>query len=352
MSRLLWFNFACDEDDPALGFATSWIRAIRPSFDAIDVITWRAGRFGLSQGISVFPLAGGSGANQLQKMIAFYRHLIRLLAKHRYVAAFSHMNPLAAALAAPLLRMRGIRLVLWYVHPRVDWRLRLANRAADEVVTAFVDTYPLPHDRLRVIGHGIDTDHFTPGAGTDMRAPVILYAGRLSAAKNQKTLILAADELRRRGAPAFQVMLLGNPLTGVDRIYAAELAAMVEALGLDETVAFAPAVAWKDMPDWYRTCRLHVNLARTGFGDKTPLEALSCGRLSLVAAAGFRATLGTYADELLVAHDNPIQLADRVQALLEMDAVRLRQIGQDLRRRVESEHGLAGLAQRLAGLLA
>ena len=53
-------------------------------------------------------------------------------------------------------------ITLWYTHRQAHLILRLATRVSTRVTTAGRDSFPLATDKLRVLGHGIDTDFFTP----------------------------------------------------------------------------------------------------------------------------------------------------------------------------------------------
>ena len=160
--RLLWFNLVTDADAPNLGFTTEWINALAPHCERIDVITMRvrshrrgaqcagllAGRRAGSQRIparpEVLPAAVAAAAP------ARLRRLLR-----------SHATALRCDGRATVASLQNTP-DLWYTHRSVTLRLRLAERAATRVVSASPESFRLPSDKLRVIGHGIDTQRFTP----------------------------------------------------------------------------------------------------------------------------------------------------------------------------------------------
>jgi len=351
LRRILWFNLACDVEDPSLGFAMGWVNEIARRCEHVDVLTVRRGRFATGAGVTVQSLGKERGFGRTRLAVGLYPRLAQLLRRNRYDAAFAHMAGPLAVLAAPLLKLYAIPLVLWYVHPHADWRLKLAHAAATRVVSCYPSSYPLGRDKLEIIGHGIDTSLFRPGPQPETTVPTVLCAGRISRSKNLDVLVRAASRLAHL-TPRLRVVILGSPLTASDQLYFREIQALVSALGLGDIVHIHSAVPWETMPDWYRQGRVHVNLTPSGFGDKAPLEAMSCGRPSIVGNPELRETLGRYADRLIVNTYDPGEWADKIHAALGVDDETLRGIGAYLRARVVADHGLERLGRRLAALMA
>ena len=160
--RLLLFNLVTDESDPVLGFAANWIRELAARCAYVDVITMYRGSFQLPDNARVFSAGRERGLSKPARVASFYRQLLPLLAARRYDACFAHMMPLFAALAGPLLSARGIPTVLWYTHRQRSATLRLALALSRRVVSADATSFPYRSDKLRVIGHGIDTGFYAP----------------------------------------------------------------------------------------------------------------------------------------------------------------------------------------------
>jgi glycosyltransferase involved in cell wall biosynthesis len=350
--RLLLFNHATDEDHPVWGVGAAWIRALAPHCGAIAVVTMRAGRVDAPPGVSVRSLGGERGYSRPRRLVRFYRHLLAVLREERVDACFSHMTPLFTVMAAPLLRMRGIPVATWYLHPASTPTLRAAHRVSDAVVSATTGTYPYRHDKLVPLGHGIDTALFAPDdTGDPATPPLVLCAGRLSPVKDHLTLIDATRRLRERAGLRCRVVIIGGPATPRDVLHADRLRREVEHLGLAEWVRFEPAVPMRALVPWYRRAAVHVNLAPGGFLDKTALEAMSCGRPSLVASEAFRDTLGPHADLLLFRPGDPGGLAERLERVLSLPREDQVALGRDVRTRVIAAHGLERLAAQLVQLL-
>src|SRR3954447_1567189 len=133
-------------------------------------------------------------ATQVQRGARFAAALTREL-RPRPLGVVAHMVPLYAVLAAPLVRPRGIPLVLWYTH----WKGHAVVRAAEKACTAIASvderSFPLPSTKVHAIGHGIEVGEFVC---TDAPEPPTraLVLGRYSPAKGLETILAAA---RRAG---------------------------------------------------------------------------------------------------------------------------------------------------------
>lgn len=347
--RLLLFNLATDEDDPVLGFTSAWIRALAARCASVDVITMRAGRQDLPPNVRVHSVGKEKGYSIPRRIAVFYRLLRRILREARIEACFSHMMPAFSALGGPVLRARGIPLVTWYAHPSLTPTLKLAHHLSDRMVASLPTAYPYRADKLTVVGQGIDTGLFAPG-GREDDPPLVLCVGRLSPIKDHGTLIEAAARLQGSGA-RFRLSIVGGAAGARDEAYAQALRRQVDARGLAGCVDWAGPLPPRALPAWYRRCAAHVNLTRTGSGDKSVLEAMSCARPSLVANRGFRELLGSHAGRLAFPEGDADALAGRLQDLLRAGAGERAAIGADLRERVVLHHALDRLADRLLALL-
>ncbi|MGH8546817.1 MAG: glycosyltransferase, partial [Gammaproteobacteria bacterium] len=150
--RLLLFNLATDADDPILGFATQWIRALAQRVEFIHVVTMRAGRIDVPPNVSVHSVGKDKGYSETRRAVEFYCLLYRITRSGPIDACFSHMMPLFTILAAPVLKPLRIPIVTWYAHPSATRILKLAHHCSDHMVTSIGTSYPYKHDKLLLIG--------------------------------------------------------------------------------------------------------------------------------------------------------------------------------------------------------
>ncbi len=348
--RLLWFNLVTDVDDSVLGFTTSWIRAVAKTVERIYVITMRAGRIEVPENVEVYSVGKEKGYSEPRRAAKFYCHLWRVLRYGQVDACFSHMIPIFSVLAAPVLKAKGIPIVTWYAHPSLTKTLKLAHELSDRVVASMATSYPYKHDKLVVVGQGIDTELFRPDGTAPDSPPLILCVGRLSPVKDHPTLLKAIALLKERFEKPFRVVILGSPASPRDNEYVRDLQQTVEDLGLQDLVHFRAAVPMHELPIWYRRCTVHVNLTPTGSGDKVAWEAMACGRPCVVANEGFRQTLGRYEAKLLFRFGAPEPLVERFLWALCLGEHDRDAIGAYLRQRVVNGHSLERLSGKLTDL--
>jgi glycosyltransferase involved in cell wall biosynthesis len=346
--RILLFNLATDVDDPVLGFTTRWIKALAQHVDFIYVITMRAGRVKVPDNVRVYSVGKEKGYGEPRRAAEFYRYLFRILHEDRPAVCFSHMIPAFTILAAPVLKFRGIPIITWYAHRQVTVILKMAHHLSNLMVSINKDSYRYQHDKFVSLGHGIDIDLFSPNGIASENPPLLLSVGRLSPIKDLITLLEAVCLLRQRKYDV-RCALVGDAPER-DRFYAGQVKNKIEYLGLAGIVQLAGAVPQQQVVSWYGRCFAHVNLCPTGALDKAALEAMACGKPSLVANEGFRETLGPWGCRLLFRHGDPGDLSRKIEWLLQQSGVERSLIGEDLRQVVLARHSLERLAEQLVTL--
>lgn len=349
--NVLLLSPATDPLDPSQGFAVRWITALAKRVARIHVIAMRTGpHLQLPDNVRVYSVGKEKGYSEPRRLTEFYKHLIHILRKDHIDVCFSHMIPIFSVMAAPVLKVCCIPIVTWYAHRSVTSTLMTAHRLSDQMVSVNASSYGYRKDKLTLLGHGIDTELFSPGrTKSEGDVALLLSAGRLSPIKDVMTLIRAGRLLQSHGVK-LRCALVGEAPER-DRPYAERLRREVEVLGLGEVVQFYDAVPHVEMPPWYRRSLAHINLCPTGALDKAALEAMACGKPSLVANEGFVQTLGCWKDNLLFRHGDPDDLALKIRELLHMNASEVEAMGADLRRSILEMHSLEGLTNRLTAVL-
>ncbi len=349
--RLLWFNLATDADDPILGFTENWIQAVSEQVEHIDVLTMRSGRFNVPDNVRVRSIGKERGYSRVRRVGKFYLELFNMLRSSRIDACFSHMMPLFTVLSGPVLKLKGIPIATWYTHPAVGVTLRLAHHLSDRMVTSFPTSYRYRHDKLSVMGHGINTDRFTPGSHPPAGTPHVLCAGRLSPVKDHPTLLKAVALLHERRGLPLRLTILGSPARTSDETYVASLRDLSRDLRIDSTVRFVPGVSTDQLADWYCKCNVHINMTQAGFGDKVALEAMACARPCIVANTDFEETLGRFTPDLLYNYGDPESLSVKLESLLDRSLEERHRMGVYLREQIIRLHSLRSLAKRIVQLL-
>jgi len=348
--RLLLFNLMTDDSDPVLGFACGWIRELAARCEFVDVITMYRGTYQLPPNVRVYSAGRECGLSKPRRLLRFYRHLLRL--HRRYDACFAHMMPLFAGLAGPLLSARGIPTALWYTHRGRSAQLRLGLAMSRRVVSADATSFPYDTDKLRVIGHGIDCDFYSPPPPTPLTqqelgaAPLVAQVARLAAVKHQATTIKAVAETEARLA------LIGGVQPGSPQAYERELREQIRRLGIEERCRLLGDMPAAEVLQWYRRATVAVNMSPAGLFDKAALESMACGLPTVVCNPAFAPLLGEYAPLLLTGGPQDVSgLRERLTRLFALSAVERAAIGATLRENVQREHSLPAMTERLLAVL-
>lgn len=239
--KLLICTQKVDSKDSDLGFFVRWIEEFK--------------KHGEVEVISLKELGGGG------KLLRALR-LVRLASTLNYDAVFVHMNPEYLVAAGWLWRLKGKKTALWYTHKSVDVKLRIATLFANKIFTASKESFRLASNKVQVVGHGIDTDFFTPDKSIH-RGTHWLSVGRLMPSKRHDLAIRVAaregKELHIAGEGPER-----NNLEMLTRTTAAK-------------VKFLGGLSQIELRDEYRKAALFIHTSETGSLDKVVLEALACG---------------------------------------------------------------------------
>lgn len=351
--RLLVLTQKVDEGDDVLGFFHEWLRRFAARVESVEVVCLVEGAHTLPSNVRVYSLGkpadakamAGAGA-RLVYSIKLYQYLWHL--RGRYDAVFVHMNPEYVVLAGWLWRLIGKRIVLWYSHRNVDLKLRIAERFADVIASGAASSFRLHTSKLRVLGHGIDTDYFKPVGTASLHQPLKLVSvGRITPIKRLEVAVDALALLHKAGVAA-ELTLVGAPGPS-DEAYAEALKVRIAKAGLASAVIFAGSVPYKQIARYYQDSDFSINLAPTGGLDKAVFEAMACGLPVLVSNQGFTEYMGMYRDRLLFVQDDAGDLAAKLEMLYrEKDG---KTIGAYLRDTVEIRASLDRLLDALLGLL-
>ncbi|MES1246181.1 MAG: glycosyltransferase [Actinomycetota bacterium] len=317
MRKLVFCTQRLDAEDPVLAATVPMVRALAARVDDLVVLCDTA-RSEVAGNVRVHEFGAPS---QLQRGARFEQALARELRGCDGVVA--HMVPLYAVLAAPLVRPRGIPLVLWYTHWKGHAVVRAAERVCTAVASVDVRSFPLHSAKVNGIGHGIDLAEFacteTP-PGPPLRALVL---GRYSPAKGLEVVL---DAARRAGV---EVEAHGSDATYEG--YRRELQSRFPQATLAGPV---PRAA---IPGLFARHHVLINNMRAGAPDKVVYEAAASCLPVLASNPVFDDLLS---EELRFARDDADELAEKLRTL---DLRRRPELREVVARRHSVEHWADGL---------
>ncbi|MDP3954725.1 MAG: glycosyltransferase family 4 protein [bacterium] len=338
---LLIITKTVDEDDQLLGFFIGWLREFAKKYDRINVLCLEKGNFNLPENVGVISLGKDRGLPKIMWLNNLYREAWKL--RHEYNSVFVHMNAIYVVVASWLWKLMGKKVFLWYAHKTITWQHRVAEKFADGIFASTPQGFRLKTPKLHIVGQGIDTSLFKPTTNYQLLTTnlKILSVGRIAPIKNYEALIDSAEILHKKGID-FAITIVGAPVFHEDIEYEKKLKELVRGKRLEGKIKFTGKISNKDLPGYYQSHNIYINLSRTGSLDKTILEAMASGCTVLSSNDSAREFLPS---ELIIFDNDGNQLADKI---LE---VRGGNYSEKLRQYVIDNHSVGQLIEKITKII-
>lgn len=356
--RLLVITQMADRGDSDLGFFHAWLEKLSYAADKLLVICLQKGDYQLPSNTQVWSL--GKERQPVATIVyvwRFWRLLWRL--RGQYDAVLVHMNPEYAILGAVPWRLFGRKKVLlWYVHKAVNWRLWLAEKLVTKIFTASPESFRLPSKKLEVVGHGIEVERFASALRppADSQRIKFLSVGRISPVKDYATLIKGVGEAAVGLIKQYDIV--GEPISEPDKGYMEQLKkissllnAAVDDKGLQKVLLSFSSAKHDDMPAVYRSHDLFLHASRTGSTDKVVLEALAAGLAVITSSEAFASLAQGELKNVLLTFPagNHQELAKTIEKICRRDILISNSPAPLGREYVKKYHNLDTLIARLVG---
>ncbi len=343
--KVLFLTQVVDRSHDNLGAVHGWIDALARQVESVHVLALNSGVVELPPNVFVHSLGKDLGNGKLRQLQIFNGVVANLALRRQVDVFFPHMVPRYALLVAPYRLLFRIPTVMWYAHNSADLKLKSANLCVDRFVTVSRDSFPLKSsNKCSVVGHGVDTEHFRPapeGAAAPDGKVRFLSLCRISPRKELDTLVSAADlVVNRWGRRNVEFVVAGGPLAPEDHAYLQHLKDRVKELKMEDLFRFTGGIPHSETVHQLQSCHYFVNMHVEGGPGKAVLEAMSCGLPAFVSTPTYYQRFPDYGRQFLFPPRDPIGLAEKMKAGLEMPAADRTRIGADLRQWVCREHDL------------
>ncbi len=349
--RVLFITQVIDRKDDNLGAVHGWIEALAREAEAVHAIALRTGTVELPPNVCVHSLGKDSGNGKARQLQIFNSVVGRLAMRREVDVFFAHMVPRYALLVAPYRLLFGIPTATWYAHNSADLKLKLANLCTDRFVTVSRDSFPLGLEKCCVVGHGVDTNLFTPPApptASTSGKVRFLSLGRISPRKELDTLVSAADLLVNRwGRRDVEFVVAGAPLASSDHKYYERLRSRVEELRLHDLFHFIGGVPHSEAVRQLQACDFFVNMHVEGGLGKAVLEAMSCEKPAFVSTPTYYERFPEYGSAFLFQPRDHEDLALKLRNALELPEEERTRIGAALRAWIVEEHDVRRQMSRI-----
>jgi glycosyltransferase involved in cell wall biosynthesis len=304
-----------------------------------------SGISGLPETVSVYSLGKERGKNRWREFWLFQKYLVQLVPQVDGV--WAHQNPEYSILAAFWTHVFHKRLISWYAHGSVNWKVRLMTALTDVVATSSAQGFLLPTKKLKILQQGIDTELFAFRPKHQEGVITLMSVGRITPSKNLGWSIDVVHDLRQSGQPA-RLIIIGESARKGDTEYLATLQQQISRLQLQSDVEIRRAVPNAELPLSLSQADILINCSQTGSLDKVVLEAMATGTLVVTSNVAYREMFGGLSVNLFA--DSYVAVLDRVQALIRLTPEERQTMQQQLRAEVVAHHNLDTLVRRITEL--
>ncbi len=336
---ILVFSQKVHREDPVLGFFHKWLVEMAPLFKKVTVVCLEKGTYKLPQNVNLFSLGKEKGL----KRSAYVKNFYKIIWNERknYDLVLVHMNPEYVLLGFGLWFLLRKKIYLWYNHSVGGFKIWFSQFLTRKVFHTSDFAYTAKFKNAVKMPVGISTDIFKP-SGTDRRSQSILSLGRIAPIKKVENIIEAGKILNERKID-FKIDVYGNALPK-DKKYFDSLRENGEVLIGEKKLEFFDGIPNYKTPEIFSAHDFFINLSPAGLFDKTVFEACACETVPIVSSKAF---VGFLPAECILENNSAEVLSEKIRYFFGIsDGARI-ELGKSLRNKVEKEHSLQGLLQKL-----
>jgi glycosyltransferase involved in cell wall biosynthesis len=195
---------------------------------------------------------------------------------------------------------------------------------SDSVKSELMRLYGVNEKRIHVVNNGVDPNLFhsfgdrgymLQNLGFKPDTDLILYLGWFRAIKGPDVLVKSLDTVRRK-CPQAKALIISGKVDYVKNGYGRRLMALINKLGLEETVQIRETIPHHNLPEAYNAAKVVVVPSIHESFPKVPLEAMACGIPVVGSNVGGLPEILRRGGGLLMEPQDPISLARQIIYLL------------------------------------
>lgn len=181
--KLLIVNYSMDLCSPVFAHQPEIVDALAKKFTTISVITSSKQNSPTEKNVKILQ---GWKISQFRviNLLALLRIFIHEIIQNRPFAIFFHMTDVHAAFLAPIARVFGIPVVMWYAHAHKSRYLSIASPFVNSFVSSTEGSIPLRSRKIILIGQSIKAERFPFVERDKYELKNFVHIGRTDESKN------------------------------------------------------------------------------------------------------------------------------------------------------------------------
>ena len=309
--KVYFFTPKVDSNDPIFGHSLDWIREIAAQADSLKVLAVHLSSSSpkIDSRIDFEEIGGGDFAKRTRGFLKLIQIGLDIFcSRKKQPIVFYHMIKEPGMILGLPLKLLGVRQVLWYSHSSKSFGLKMVHRFVNQVFTPTQESYPIASKKVRVVGHGINSQLFNLTTTTsNYSRNGIISVGRISKIKKLEKLVQAMNGINEN------VNLIG-PIFDTD--YYFELVKLSSNLEVD--VTFSGVSSYESMPTLFLTSKIcYSGSPRTL--DKSAVQAAMSGCFVVSEENSALDSVGMSEIWKQLGFVAPPKLNVQIQVLLEID---------------------------------
>jgi glycosyltransferase involved in cell wall biosynthesis len=336
--KLLIFTQKVNRNDPVLGFFHRWIEEFSKNVESIIVVCLEEGEHSLPKNVKVLSLGKEKGVLKLKYILNFYKYIWNLRAQYSHV--FVHMNQEYILLGGILWKILGKQIYMWRNHHSGSFLTDVAAMFCKKVFCTSKFSYTAKYRKTELMPIGVDLNVFNQIPDVIRKKNSVLFLARISPVKKPHLLI---EAIQRLIGLKPTLSIFGDALP-TDAEYLEKMKETVKDKNLGGVVSFHSGVPNTETVKIYNEHEICVNLSSSGMYDKTIIEAMGCGCLSVSSNENLK---GLIPDYFLFEEGNVDSLTSKLKYLLGLTAEERSVHSLDLREFAVTNHSLNMLVEKL-----
>ncbi|MEK7460532.1 MAG: hypothetical protein AAB628_03225 [Patescibacteria group bacterium] len=156
--KILLIAEKIDKNDEMFGYFHGRILDFVPYCEKLSIICLEENEHNIPKNVSVFSLGKEKRQSRLKYALNFYRYIWR--ERKNYDTVFVHMAPVWVVMGGVVWHILGKKVVLWYSHKFVDWKLRIAEKLASVILTPSENSFRIKSKKVVLCPHTVDLEAF------------------------------------------------------------------------------------------------------------------------------------------------------------------------------------------------